>query len=365
MAQKYTHAEYYGNPYDCGIDYPVGILVTTTDRKVYRSILAVPVCPMDSEGRFTENFGPEGPEAATYWEYLRDQPDLGGYQFINLDDLINNFMFEKTGEGSRLGMINRNKVAFAVQRAIQEFNYDILRTSRSQILEVDPAKNSIILPHDFVSEVQVSMVNNLGQKIPLLKDWNVTAGQDPALTDTYEYVFDDDNNLMIMTPGENIDRWQDSSQAYDISRRDYTGYVYGSVYNDYEYPYAGGYYKRFGAQGEDQNGNGRYVIDRDQGLIYLSEGITGTDLFVQIDYISDGLGDEECDIKVNKLAEEAIYMEVEYRLMCNSDSIQEYAIRRVDNRRKAKARATKMRLHNMKIGELQQVFRQQSVWIKH
>ena len=370
MAQQYTHAEYYGNPYDYAA-YEAGELVTTTDRKIYRALPVAVIGRRNDEDILGvpsngENNGPEGENASIYWEYYRDQPNLGYYQFISLEDLINNLMFEKTGEGTRLGMVNRNKVAFAVQRAIQEFNYDILRTNRSQIVEVNPDKNFIVLPHDFVDEVQISYINNLGQKKPLIKDWNVTAGQEPMQQDDYEYGYADDGNLVIMTPGVNLERFGDSQSVFNTARQEYTGYVYGSVYNDYEYPYAGGYYKRFGSQGEDQSTNGRYVIDRDQGVLYLSGGFNGQeDLYIQIDYVSDGLGIDESEIKVNKLAEEAIYMEVEYRLMCNSDSIQEYAIRRVDNRRRAKTRATKIRLQNLKLGELQQIFRQQSNWLKH
>ena len=363
MSIAYSQAEYYGNPYKSTEEYPVGTIVTTIDRKIYRSkgmVNGTEILPIPAE----PNSGPD--DNNDYWELVGDQPNVGYYQFISLDDLINNLMFEKTGEGTRLGKVARNKVAFAVQRAIQEFNYDILRTNRSQILEVNPDNHALMLPIDFVDEVQISSINSIGQKKPLIKDWNVTSGQDAILDENYQYLYDNDNNLLLASYGVNIDRFQDSASQYASARLDYTGYVYGSVFNDYEYPYAGGYHKRFGSQGEDQSTNGRYVIDRDQGLIFLSGSFMDQeDLYIQIDYVSDGLGTDESEIKVNKLAEEAIYMEVEYRLMANSDSVPEYAIRRVDQRRKAKARATKIRLQNMKIGELQQVFRQQSVWIKH
>lgn len=303
---------------------------------------------------------------------------LGYYQYISLTDLVNNFMFEKTGEGTRIGKIHRNKVAYAAQRAIQEFNYDILRIQKSLVIDVNTDKNTITLPHDFVSDVQLSSLDNLGQKHPLLRSWRTTPGQDPSLDDEFNYLFSEDGELLITTPGYNVDQFNTEVRGeINQAQQDYTGYIYGSVYNDYEYPYAGGYYKRFGAQGEDLNSNGTYTIDHDQGIVYLSgafntssPSIDDTDVetdssYFQLDYISDGLGTTEAEIKVHKLAEEAVLLEMEYRIMHNSDTAQEYVLRRVDKKRSAKSRNTKLRLQNLKFTELAQVFRQQSVWIKH
>lgn len=301
--------------------------------------------------------------------------ELGYYQFVTLTDLINNFMFEKTGEGTRIGAMNRNRVAYAAQRAIQEFNYDILKVTTSLVIEVDASKNLIILPQDFVSEVGCSSLDNLGQKHPLLRTWRTTPGQDPTLDDELLYTFDDNGDLLVETPGYNLNQFNTQIRGeINQAQQDYTGYVYGSVYNDYEYPYAGGYYKRFGAQGEDLNSNGTYQIDETQGILYLSgsfynEGAddlnTPQSSYFQLDYITDGLGKDESDIKVHKLVEEAVYLEMETRILSNADSIPEYVINRVDKKRRAKTRNSKLRLQRLKFGELAQVFRQQSVWIKH
>ena len=46
--------------------------------------------------------------------------NLGGYQFISLDHIINNFMISYVGEGKIISKIKRTDVAFHAQRALQE-----------------------------------------------------------------------------------------------------------------------------------------------------------------------------------------------------------------------------------------------------
>ncbi len=76
--------------------------------------------------------------------------DFGGYQFISLDHIINNFMIAYVGEGKIIPKIKRTDVAFHAQRAIQELSYDTFRSNKSQEIEV-PQSLTMTLPQDYVN----------------------------------------------------------------------------------------------------------------------------------------------------------------------------------------------------------------------
>ena len=62
--------------------------------------------------------------------------DLGSYQFISLDHIINNFMIAYVGEGKIIPKIKRTDVSFHAQRAIQELSYDTFKSTKSQEIEI-------------------------------------------------------------------------------------------------------------------------------------------------------------------------------------------------------------------------------------
>ena len=295
-------------------------------------------------------------------EYGGEAPDsslLGSYQYINLDDMINNFMFEKTGEDSVLGTCNRNKVAYHIQRSIQMLNYDTIRVTRQQSLEVNPETNAVALPHDFVNIVGIYTIELNGQRRPILLDTRVASGQEIMQRDDFTYEFTDDGDLLEVSPSISINRFQ-SNDDTPISVQ---SYFFGSGFNDYESPYTGGYYKRYGLNPSDVNVNGRYSIDTAKGVIYLS-GADYTN--IMIDYITDGLYDDG-EIKVNKMAEEAVYRMAEYKILSNKSlkSVTEYQLRRVKHEADTEMRNAKIRFMNLNMADLKNTFRNQAKWIKH
>jgi len=58
--------------------------------------------------------------------------DFGGYQFISLKDIVNNFMLSYVGEEKIIPKIKRNNISFYAQRALQELSYDTFRIEKSQ-----------------------------------------------------------------------------------------------------------------------------------------------------------------------------------------------------------------------------------------
>tara|TARA_Y100001938_G_scaffold151002_1_gene244998 strand:+ start:851 stop:2161 length:1311 start_codon:yes stop_codon:yes gene_type:complete len=87
--------------------------------------------------------------------------NYGDYQFTSLENIINAFMFAYVGEDKIIGKVNRTDVQFHAMRAIQELSYDVLRSFKSQEIEV-PNTLSMILPQDYVNYVKLVRVGDDG-----------------------------------------------------------------------------------------------------------------------------------------------------------------------------------------------------------
>jgi len=83
-----------------------------------------------------------------------------------------------------------------------------------------------------------------------------------------------------------------------------------------------------------------------------------------LQYISDGLS-VDYDMRIPKMAEEAIYMHIAYSLLAGRINIPEYIVARYKKDRRAALRNAKIRLSNIKANEIVQVMRNKSKWIKH
>ena len=57
--------------------------------------------------------------------------NFGGYQFISLDDIINNFIIAYVGDTKIIPKVRRTDVAFHAQRAIQELSFDTFKSIKS------------------------------------------------------------------------------------------------------------------------------------------------------------------------------------------------------------------------------------------
>ena len=86
---------------------------------------------------------------------------FGDYQFINLDTIINNFMYVYVGENKIITKVNRSDVQFHAMRAVQELSYDVLRSVKTQVIEV-PNTLAMVLPQDYVNYVKLTRVDSNG-----------------------------------------------------------------------------------------------------------------------------------------------------------------------------------------------------------
>ena len=58
--------------------------------------------------------------------------DFGGYQFISLLDIIDNFSATYVGENKLLQKTLRSDISFHAHRALQELSFDTLKSCKSQ-----------------------------------------------------------------------------------------------------------------------------------------------------------------------------------------------------------------------------------------
>jgi len=115
-------------------------------------------------------------------------------------------------------------------------------------------------------------------------------------------------------------------------------------------------------QPEEAQINGKYTINDRLGTFNFTSDLVGK--LIILEYISDGIGYDK-DMKIPKLAEQAIYMHIIHAILSTRKGIPEYIINRYKRERSSAYRNAKIRLSNIKVEEIAQVMRNKSKWIKH
>ena len=95
-----------------------------------------------------------------------DGNNFGGYQFVSLEDIINQFMVVYVGEEKIISKAKRLDVAFHAQRALAELSFDTFKSIKSQEIELPPTL-IMTLPHDYVNYTKLSWSDSAGIKRPL------------------------------------------------------------------------------------------------------------------------------------------------------------------------------------------------------
>ena len=142
-----------------------------------------------------------------------------------------------------------------------------------------------------------------------------------------------------------------SSTPSELKKEDYEDDVF--------WPLSG---ERYGLDPQHSHANGSYYIDEVAGIIHFSSNLAGKTIILK--YISDSLGTEE-EIRVPKLAEEALYKWVAYALISTRANTDQNIVARIKKERFAEMRKAKLRLSNIKLEEITQVLRGKSKQIKH
>ena len=94
--------------------------------------------------------------------------EYGQYQFVSLQDVIDQFMVIYVGEEKVINKASRTDVAFHAQRALAELSFDTLRSFKSQSIVLPPSL-VMTLPHDYVNYTRVLWCDDAGIKRPLYR----------------------------------------------------------------------------------------------------------------------------------------------------------------------------------------------------
>ena len=274
--------------------------------------------------------------------------ETGGYRFISLKDIVNNFMVAYVGDGKDIDFVERTDVIFHAKRGIQEFSYDISRVEKIQEVEV-PSSLSIPMPQDYVGLVKMVVVDNNGIEHTLYESRRTSKpSQSPLQDDNGDYVFDNDGNIV------------EGISLTDSRYRSINSYS-NSISNDFD-TLDRGYGRQYGLNPETAQVNGVYIIDELNGKFSFSSNLVGS--IINIHYVSDGLG-TDAEMKVHKFAEDAIYWHIGYSILRSRLNAPEYKIRAYQKKRFASMRNAKLKMFNLNIGELTQTLRGKNKRIKH
>ncbi len=277
--------------------------------------------------------------------------NYGSYIYISLDDIINNFIVAYIGAGKLIPSAKRTDIMFHAKRGLQEFSYDTLKVIKSQELTIPPSL-SIIIPQDYVNYVKCSWVDDAGAK-HIIYPTRVTSNPTelPIQDNTGEPTQDQTGANLLSQQSLTEERWKNRSLTTDFQP------------DDYRYPFNEGLIgQRYGLQPEEAQVNGMFTINERTGTFSFSSDLAGK--LIILEYISDGLA-VDLDMKLPKMAEQAMYMHIAYSILSGRAGVPEYVVNRFKRDRSSALRNAKIRLSNIKIEEIAQVFRNKSKWIKH
>ncbi len=288
--------------------------------------------------------------------------NYGGYEYITLNDAIDNFMVGYVGDGKILQKASKSDVLFFAKRSLQEFSYDTLKSIHSQELTI-PASLNIVLPQDYVNYVSVCYIDQLGVKRPIYPANNLT-------TSPYQNLVQDATGIPIQDNfGSSIEgtsiteeRWKKANDVI-INQGIFDNlddYAYWANYYGFDNTIA--YGQLYGIEPQYAQVNGWFNPNYREGKMSFSSNLV--DKLIVLEYISDGLA-YDSDSKVPKLAEDALYASIMYNIISTRANQPEYIVQRFKKDRSAKLRNAKIRLSNIKLDEIVQVMRGKSKWIKH
>jgi len=281
--------------------------------------------------------------------YYASSAFYGKYQFVSLNDIINQFMLVYVGEEKIISKVSKTDVAFHAQRGLAEMSFDTLKSVKAIEIVIPPSLQ-MTLPQDYVNYTKVSWVDSAGIKhllYPAIKTSNPRS-----------LLQDDDGNLSFNTiTGVAIENaestaWSNYKSAAPSENQD--------DYQDSTYwPMDG---SRFGLDPQHAQANGSFYIDDNTGKMHFSSNISGKTVI--LDYISDSLGTDG-EMQVHKFAEEAMYKWISHAVLAGKANVPEYQVNRFKKERFAAVRTAKLRLSNIKLEEITQILRGKSKQIKH
>ena len=338
----------------------------TTSFTVVSDVITFPVAPVDglyivvqlkilTGGKYGQTLAEKA-----FGQAVED--NYGSYQYVKLNDAIDNFMVGYVGEGKLLQRAKKSDVLFFAKRAVQEFSYDTLKSIKSAELTVPP-NLTLVIPQDYVNYVKCSFVDSLGILHPIYPTNNLTTSpyytqiQDDAGIPTQDNFGEDIEGTSITQ-----ERWHAAGgQLLNAALTNNSdGWYYDWDQNGvWTYQNWG---QLYGLEPQLAQKNGWFNINEREGKLSFSSDLVNK--LIILEYVSDGLA-FDADTKIPKLAEDALYASILHSIISTRSGQQEYLVQRLQRDKRAKLRNAKIRLSNIKLEEITQVMRGKSKWIKH
>lgn len=273
----------------------------------------------------------------------------GSYQYVSLDDVVNNFLLMYAGNHSLVNNEERYKVIFHAKRAIQELNYDAFKEIK--VLELSVADSlRYVLPSDYVNWVRISLYKN-GLLRPLTENIQVLSSNAYLQDQQGNILFDQNGNILRPQYSEiDYDRLTKSKKSIYLNQgNQFHGQMGWNFEGMWYFDYSIG--TAFGLNTETANFNPTFKIDKKAGVINFDSSMAG-ELCI-LEYVSDGMeGGDNSLITVNKLFEQYIYAAIKYEILNSKFGVQEYIVARAKKDRTALLRNAKIRISNIHPGRL-------------
>ena len=284
---------------------------------------------------------------------------LGNYSYTRLDDVIDNFLIAYVGTGKLIPSVKRTDVIFHARRGLQEFSYDTLKSIKSAELGI-PVSLSLQIPQDYVNYVRLAWVDKQGVLHTIQPAEKLTSRPyyTPAQDDAGVPTQDSNSNNLEVTSKVNA-AW-DANDPRNISGAYTEQYSEANIY--WQGYYNGALGQRYGLQPQISQKNGWFEIDERKGTFNFTSELSNK--VIVLEYISDG-NSYDLDLRIPKLAEEALYAHIIHAILSTSANVQEYVVRRFKQERSAKLRNAKIRLSNLKLDQMIQTMRGKSKWLKY
>lgn len=278
-----------------------------------------------------------------------EDKNWGSYQYISLQDIVNNFLLMYAGNHSLVNNEERYKILFHAKRAVQELNYDAFKEMKVLELTV-PDTLRFILPSDYVNWVRISLYKN-GWLRPMSENIQTLSAKAYLQDNTGRILFDNYGNALSPEYSDiDFDRLTKIKKSVYLNQ--------GSQYNgQYGWNYDGMWYfdysigTAYGLNTETANFNPTFNVDRKAGIINFDSPMAGEQCVLE--YVSDGMeGGDNSLITVNKLFEKYVYAYIQYEILNAKFGVQEYVINRARKEKSALLRNAKIRISNIHPGRL-------------
>lgn len=286
--------------------------------------------------------------------------NYGSYEYISIDDVVNNFLMSYVGYDKIIPRVKRTDVLFHAKRGLQEFSYDTLPSIKKIEITIPPSL-SFPIPQDYVNYVRLGWTDSNGVFHPLYPVNTLTQypTEVPIQDDTGLPTQDKHGENLEAAQSETVENWENSDT------NNLTG-EWEELYDDaniYNWSWRKGFLgRRYGMDPVISQSNGWYAIDRRENKFSFSSDIANKTVIIE--YISDGLA-YDGDVKIPKMAEEALYMHIMHAIVSTRAGVPEYVVSRYKRERSVALRNAKLRLSNLKLGEMIQNMRGKSKWLKH